>query len=66
MSDVFWLSDAQVGRLRPFFPKSQGRPRVDDYRVLTGKIHIQRNGLMWKHTPHDHGAPKTLHNRWKR
>lgn len=26
MSDLFWLSEAQVERLRPFFPKSRGRP----------------------------------------
>ena len=30
MSDLFWLSEAQVERLRPFFPKSHGKPRVDD------------------------------------
>ena len=30
MSDRFWLTDAQMGRLEPFFPKS----RVDDRRHL--------------------------------
>jgi transposase len=34
MSDLFWLTDAQMERLRPFFPKSRGKPRVDDRRVL--------------------------------
>ena len=66
MSDLFWLSEAQVERLRPFFPKSRGKPRVDDRRVLSGIIYIQRNGLMWKHAPGDYGPPKTLYNRWKR
>ena len=66
MSDLFWLSEAQVDRLRPFFPKSRGKPRVDDRRVLSGIIYIQRNGLMWKHAPKDYGPPKTLYNRWKR
>ena len=66
MSDLFWLSEAQVARLTPFFPKSRGKPRVDDRRVLSGIIYIQRNGLMWKHAPHDYGPPKTLYNRWKR
>ncbi|MEL6419494.1 MAG: IS5/IS1182 family transposase, partial [Pseudomonadota bacterium] len=28
MSDLFWLSDAQMARLAPFFPKSHGKPRV--------------------------------------
>ena len=66
MSDLFWLSEAQVERLRPFFPKSRGKPRVDDRRVLSGIIFIQRNGLMWTHAPKDYGPPKTLYNRWKR
>jgi transposase len=66
MSDLYWLSEAQVERLRPYFPKSRGKPRVDDRRVLSGIIYIQRNGLMWKHAPQDYGPPKTLYNRWKR
>ncbi len=36
MSDLFWLTDEQIERLRPFFPKSHGKPRVDDRRVLSG------------------------------
>ncbi len=66
MSNLFWLTEAQLDRLRPFFPKSRGRPRVDDRRVLSGIIHIQRNGLMWKDAPKGYGPPKTLYNRWKR
>jgi transposase len=66
MSGLFWLSEAQVERLRPFFPKSRGKPRVDDRRALSGIIFIQRNGLMWKHAPAAYGRPKTLYNRWKR
>ena len=66
MSDGFWLSEAQVERLRPFFPKPRGRARVDDRRVLSGIIHVQRNGLMWKDAPAVYGRPKTLYNRWKR
>ncbi len=66
MSDLFWLTEAQVERLKPFFPKSRGKPRVDDRRVLSGIIFIQRNGLMWKHAPLDYGPAKTLYNRWRR
>ncbi|TWC97592.1 hypothetical protein FB595_1341, partial [Sphingobium sp. AEW010] len=33
MSDLFWLTDEQMERLRPFFPKSHSKPRVDDRRV---------------------------------
>ena len=30
MSDLFWLTDEQMARLQPFFPKSHGKPRVDE------------------------------------
>lgn len=66
MSELYWLTDEQMDRLRPFFPKSRGKPRVDDRRVLSGIIFIQRNGLMWKHAPAAYGPSKTLYNRWKR
>jgi len=45
MADLFWLSDAQMARLEPYFPKSHGKPRVDDRRALGGIIFINRNGL---------------------
>ena len=66
MSNLFWLTEAQMDRLRPFFPKSHGRPRVDDRRVLSGIIFINRNGLRWCDAPAVYGPPKTLYNRWKR
>ena len=66
MSNLFWLSDAQMERLRPFFPKSHGKPRVDDRRVLSGIIFVNRNGLRWRDAPKEYGPPKTLYNRWKR
>jgi transposase len=66
MSDVFWLTEAQIKRLEPFFPKSQGKLRVDDRRVLSGIIFINRNGLRWRDAPSEYGPPKTLYNRWKR
>ena len=66
MSDLFWLSDAQMARLEPFFPKSHGKPLVDDKRVLSGIVFINRNGLRWRDAPSAYGPPKTLYNRWKR
>ena len=30
MSDLFWLTDAQMARPEPHFPTSHGKPRVDD------------------------------------
>ena len=66
MSDLFWLTDAQMARLEPYFPKSHGKPRVDDRRVLSGIIFINRNGLRWRDAPAECGPHKTLYNRWKR
>ena len=66
MSDLFWLTDAQMAQLEPFFPKSHGKPRVDDRRVLSGIIFINRNGLRWRDAPADYGPHKTLYSRWKR
>jgi len=66
MSDLFWLSEAQMARLLPYFPKSHGKPRVDDRRVLSGIIFVNRNGLRWRDVPSAYGRPKTLYNRWIR
>ena len=66
MSDLFWLTDAQMERLRPFFPLSHGVPRVDDRRVLSGIIFLNRNGLRWRDAPVEYGPSKTLYNRWVR
>lgn len=55
-----------MDRLRPFFPKSHGRPRVDDRRVLSGIIHIIRNVLRWCDAPREYGPHKTLYNRFVR
>lgn len=66
MSNLFWLTEAEMDRLRPFFPKSHGRPRADDRRVISGIIFINRNGLRWCDAPLVYGPPKTLYNRWKR
>ena len=48
MSDYFWLREAQFERIKPFFTLSHGVPRVDDRRVVSGIIHVIRNGLRWR------------------
>lgn len=55
-----------MDRHRPFFPKSHGKPRVDDRRVLNGIIFVNRNGLRWRDAPREYGPNKTLYNRRKR
>ena len=66
MDDLFWLTEAQMERLKPHFPLSHGVPRVDDRKVLSGIIFINRNGLRWRDAPAAYGPPKTLYNRWVR
>jgi transposase len=66
MSDLYWLTEDQLQRMRPFFPLSHGVPRVDDRRVLSGIIFINRNGLRWRDAPAAYGPHKTLYNRFVR
>ena len=54
-----------MARLQRYFPKSHGRPRVDDRRVLSGILFVNRNRLHWRDAPKDYGPHKTLYNRWK-
>ena len=66
MSDLIWLSEAQMRRIEPYFPLSQGVPRVDDRRVVSGIIFVIRNGLRWRDVPKDYGPHKTIYNRFIR
>jgi transposase len=66
MSDLIWLSEAQMRRIEPCFPLSHGVPRVDDRRVLSGIVFVIRNGLRWRDAPQDYGPHKTIYNRFIR
>ena len=66
MSDQFWLSEDQLARMEKCFPLSHGVPRVDDRRVVSGIIHVIRNGLRWRDAPEAYGPHKTLYNRFIR
>ena len=66
MSDLFWLTDEQLRRIEPHFSLSHGIPRVDDLRVVSGIVHVIRNGLRWRDAPGDYGPHKTLYNRFVR
>jgi transposase len=63
-SNLYWLSEEQLRRFRPYFPKSHGVPRVDDRRVLSAIIFINRKGLRCCDAPKEYGPPKTLYHRW--
>ena len=66
MSNLFWLSAAQMRRIEPWFPLSHGIPRVDDRRVISGIIFVIKNGLRWRDAPKDYGPHKTIYNRFVR
>jgi len=66
MSDHYWLTEAQLERIKPYFPRSHGRPRVDDRRVISGIIHVIKNGLRWRDAPEIYEPHKTLYNRFFR
>ena len=38
MSNYFYLSEAQLNRIKPYFPKAHGVPRVDDRRVAKRRL----------------------------
>jgi transposase len=66
MSDHYWLSEPQLEHIKPYFPRSHGKPRVDDRRVISGIIHVIRNGLRWRDAPEIYGPHKILYNRFVR
>ena len=66
MGDLFWLSPSPLERIRPYFPLSHGIARVDDLRVVSGIIHVIRNGLRWRDASAQYGLHKTLYNRFIR
>ena len=58
MSGHFWLIDEQIARLWPVIPKSQGKPRVNNRRVLTGIVYVKKNGLQWNDAPRPEARPR--------
>jgi putative transposase len=66
MSDLMLLSEAQMRRIKPYFPLSHGLPRVDDRLILSGIIFVLRNGMRWRDAPREYGPHKTIYNRFIR
>jgi len=63
ISDLFWLTEAEVAETSLFFPRSRDRGGVSDRRVLSGIVHVIRNGgLRWRDPPADYGPHKTFYN----
>ena len=47
MKELFYLSHEQIARIKRYFPRSHGIPRVDDRRVVSGIIYVIKHGLQW-------------------
>ena len=69
MSDLIWLTEAQMGKIKPYFPLSHGVPGVDDRRIISGIIFVIQGGLRWRDAAREYGRHKTIYNwfiRWSR
>ena len=63
--DLFWLTEAQFDRIRPYLPTdTRGKARVDDRRVISGIVHVLKSGGRWVDAPAVYGPRKTLYNRF--
>jgi transposase len=51
MTDLFLLSEAQMGRIEGYFPLSHGIARVDERRIVSAIIFVIKNGLRWRDAP---------------
>lgn len=67
MAGEFWLSDWQSAVLAPLLPSHlPGARRVDDRRLISGIVHMLRNGGRWQDCPACYGPPTTIYNRYHR
>lgn len=66
MSHLFWLDQEHLNRIKHMLPKPRGVARSDGRMVLSGIIHVIRNGLRWRDAPAEYGPHKTLYNRFVR
>jgi transposase len=63
MSDLYWLTNEQMARLEPYFPKSHGRSRVGCWNGIN---FVNHNVLRLRNAPVAYRPLKTLDNRWMR
>ncbi|WP_291980312.1 transposase, partial [Chelatococcus sp.] len=62
--DCFWLTDEQFARIAPHLPNdTRGKPRVDDWRVISGIVHVLSKGCHALRSPRDQFAFRSLHRR---
>ncbi len=66
MSGQFWLADDQVERRRLHVPKARGKPRIDDWRVLSGILHVLQRAQVAGRSVGLRTAQDPSHNRFAR
>jgi transposase len=67
MAGEFWFDGAQWAVISALLPRNQcGARRVDDYRVLSGIVHVLKSGCRWQDTPEVYGPSTTVYNRYRR
>jgi transposase len=59
------IKEEALRRIKQYFPKSRGKPRVDDRRVIRGIIYVLHNGLKGNASK-EYGPYKMLYNRFVR
>lgn len=64
--ELFWLNDRQWARVEPHLPTNQTDPaRDDDWRIISGIIHMLQRGARWRDCPPDYGPYTTIYNRFQ-
>ena len=58
MSHLFRLDKQHLNRIKHMFPKPGGVARSGDRKILSGIIHLIRNGLRWRNSPAAYGPHK--------
>jgi len=67
MAGEYWLSDDAWVAIDKLLPKVYaGARRKDDYRIISGIIHVLRSGCRWVDCPAVYGPPTTVYNRFNR
>ena len=66
----FDLTDEEWAIVTPLLPgaegKKNGRPRLDDRKVLNGIFFVLRTGVPWRDLPERYGPCTTVYNRFNR
>ncbi len=64
---LFWLSDEAWAAIELHLPKNQpGARRVDDRQVISGILHVLKEGCRWCDCPAEYGPSTTIYNRFNR